>query len=105
MKRFAVFESIQYYPSGGMSDFVSAFISREEANAFVESRPDLGCLYVEDMETFLTKDSLPSWTLEQRLEYFAAKRKAHEESMNNPIYRAMHGLSLRFQKDMYGDGT
>lgn len=36
MKRFAVFAGDNYYPGGGMGDFIKSFDTAEEARAFVE---------------------------------------------------------------------
>lgn len=46
MKRYALFEFDQYYPSGGWSDFVNSFDSVDEAVSFYNlPRPREGMKY------------------------------------------------------------
>lgn len=104
MKRWAVFEAIDYYPCGGMGDFVGAFDAEAEARAFIESRVDMDHLYVEDMAAFLDQPSPETWSEAKQAVYILQRRISHEEAMKDPFAKAMYDLSCRLQKDFFGDG-
>lgn len=105
MKRYAVFEHTQYYPSGGMSDFVAAFDTEEEAETFIHrSLIDYELLSVEDMEEYLSKDyHIP--TPQEYNQKIIARNLDRERREQNPTDNAMQLLSVRLEKDLYGDGN
>ncbi len=106
MKRWAVFDIVDYYPSGGMSDFVAAFETKEEAEAYVASRVDQRMdLFVEDMEDFLSRPSPEPWPKDKQNAYFTAKREAHDLAMQDPLGKALYECARNLERDLYGDGS
>lgn len=100
MKRWAVFNSSSNFPdyhAGGMSHFAGSFETEEEAKMFC--RRSLEDYDIEDMGEYLYLDSPQIPTQEEFQNKLNERNKKREESLKNPINKAMHDLckSLEIQ--------
>lgn len=107
MKRWAVFEYVTYYPSGGMGDFVGAFESENLAEQFI-LRSFRDHLHIEDMKDYLEQESPKILTAQEFNEEFTRRREEEEKRRNNlsPMHLAIEDNLSRLAKklalDLYG---
>lgn len=112
MKRFAVFDNVTYYPSGGLGDLKGAWDTEDEAVRYLEFLAvddPTGDYYIEDMDK-AGNDSPPVPTREeiaalrekkkQEREARLAARTPLEVEMDNAMARSLHAM----QRCMFGDG-
>ncbi len=101
MKRFGLFRVTDYYPAGGMSDFIAALETAEEAKLFA-SRSFISEYEVEDMFQYLSEPS-PAMPSEQEYQAEIARIQAERASWGlDPINAATNKLLDSITKSMFG---
>ncbi len=103
LKRYGLFNVTTYYPSGGMSDFVAAFESAEEAKLYAE-RAFICDYEIEDMYEYLSE---PSPAIPTEAEYKAELDKQNAvkiEFLSDPLNDAAMKLMRQLNDQMYNLG-
>jgi hypothetical protein len=108
MKRWAVFSDVDYYPNGGMSDFIAVFDTEQQAQAFI-ARSLQGPYTYEDMENYLCKPSpdIPSekefTEMVKAREIRTAEHSTAMTSMEREIDTKIRNATRSLAQSLYGD--
>jgi hypothetical protein len=108
MKRWAIFNYNEDYPSGGMADFIAAFETETDAVLFKQRQINHAGLIIEDMSIYLDAES-PAIPTEDEYQaalqaQAAARQKRQEEIDKNPVAKATQDLTRKLERDLYSPG-